>query len=29
VQVLKEVLGYSDDRIAKLKESAILFSENR
>jgi CoA:oxalate CoA-transferase len=28
-QVLKEVLGYADDRIAKLKESAILFSENR
>jgi CoA:oxalate CoA-transferase len=28
-QVLKEVLGYSDDRIAKLKESAILFSESR
>ena len=28
-QVLKEVLDYSDARIAKLKETRILFSENR
>jgi CoA:oxalate CoA-transferase len=28
-QVLKEVLDYSDARIAKLKEGGILFSENR
>lgn len=28
-QVLKEVLGYSDAQVAKLKESAILFSERR
>ena len=28
-QVLKEVLDYSDARIAKLKEGGVLFSENR
>ena len=28
-QVLKEVLDYSDARIAKLRETGILFSENR
>jgi len=28
-QVLKEVLGYSDEWIAKLKASGVLFSENR
>jgi CoA:oxalate CoA-transferase len=27
--VLKEVLNYSEARIAKLKESGVLFSENR
>jgi CoA:oxalate CoA-transferase len=28
-QVLKEVLDYSEARIAQLKEGGILFSENR
>jgi CoA:oxalate CoA-transferase len=28
-RVLKEVLHYSDAQIAKLKESGVLFSENR
>ena len=28
-QVLKEVLGYSDTRVAELRTSGVLYSENR